>query len=150
MAKLSYGAESPLSPDQIVRGASDFTERRLAIWPNISDGYYEVHAVAQTSADVTEGSDLFGGIWAREHYDWSEPNTVRATIQESNVFQRGGVWEMRVEGENRGSRVEVRYHRQAKGLKGHLVGALTQLMGRRVLTRDLQKTLGILEGDARP
>ena len=149
MAKLSYGADSPLSPDVIVKGASDFTERRPTIWPSISDRYYKVHEVAGTSADVTEGSDVFGGIWARELYDWSQQNTVRATIQESNIFKQGGVWELQVEGTDRGSTVEIRYHRQAKGLKGHLIGALTQLMGRRVLSRDLKKTLAILERDAR-
>ena len=149
MAKLSYGADSSISPDRVLSGTTDFTERRPEIWPNISRKYYEVHEVGKTSADVTEGSDLFGGIWARERYDWSNPNMVRATIQESNIFKQGGLWEMHVEGKDRGSRVEVRYHRQAKGLKGRVVGALTQVMGRRVLTRDLNKTLDILEREAR-
>lgn len=149
MAKLSYGADSPIPPDRVLRGAIDFTERRPEIWPSISRKYYEVHDVGKTSADVTEGSDVFGGIWARERYDWSNPNRVRATIQESNIFRQGGVWEMHVEGKDRGSRVEVLYHRQSKGLKGRLVGALTQIMGRRVLTRDLKKTLDILEREAR-
>jgi hypothetical protein len=149
MAKLSFSVDSPLPPDRVLRGATDFTERRPEIWPNISRKYYEVHEVGKTSADVTEGSSFFGGIWARERYDWSNPNTVRATIQQSNIFEQGGVWEMRVEGKDRGSRVEVDYHREAKGLKGRLVGALTQIMGRRVLTRDLKKTLDILEREAR-
>jgi hypothetical protein len=149
MAKLSFSVDSPVPPDRVLKGATDFTERRPEIWPNISRNYYEVHEVGKTSADVTEGSDVFGGIWARERYDWSKPNAVTATIQESNIFKRGGIWEMHVEGKDRGSRVAVDYHRQAKGLKGRLVGALTQVMGRRVLTRDLKKTLDILEREAR-
>ena len=147
MAKLSFSVNSALPPERVLKGATDFSERRPDIWPNISRKYYEVHEVGKTSADVTEGSDLFGGIWARERYEWTKPNTVRATIQESNIFKQGGIWEMHVEEEDRGSRVEVNYHRQAKGVKGRLVGGLTQVMGRRVLTRDLEKTLDILESE---
>jgi hypothetical protein len=145
MAKLRFGVDSAVSPDRVLKGATDFTERRPEIWPNISRKYYEVHEIGTTSAEVTEGSDLFGGIWARERYEWSRPDTVRATIQESNIFQPGGIWEIHVEGRDHGSHVEIIYHRQAKGLKGRLVGALTQVMGRRVLSRDLKKTLDILD-----
>ena len=38
---------------------------------------------APAEADVTEGS---GGIWERLHYDWSDPNHVKLTTTDSNMF----------------------------------------------------------------
>ena len=148
MPKLRLSADTRVSPDRVLQGAIDFTDKRPDIWPGISRKYYEVHQVGGMSADVTEGSDMFGGIWARERYDWSEPNTVRATIQESNIYHPGGTWEMRVEPRDGGSHVEVRHDRRAKGLTGRLMAPLTKVMGPRVLTRDLEKTLEILEREA--
>jgi hypothetical protein len=143
MAKVRFSADSSVSPERVLAATTDFSDRRPEIWPRISRKYYAVHEVGDNWAEVTEGSDMMGGIWARERYEWSEPNTVRATIVDSNIF-KSGIWEMRVEPRNGGSHVEVNYHRQSKG-KGRLMGAIVTLMGRRVLPADLKKTLQILE-----
>lgn len=146
MAKLTYGTDSMLGPRPILSAAVDFSERRPEIWPAISRKYYRVHELGDCCADVTEGSDVMGGIWAHERYEWSEPGVVRATIQDSNVFQKGGVWELRaVPNERGGSRIEVLNHRQAKGVKGHILGALLQLTGRKVLTKSLEQTVAMVE-----
>jgi len=90
-----------------------------------------------------------GGVWARERYEWSEPGLVRATVQDSNVFQKGGVWELRATPNgNGGTRIEVLNHRQAKGLKGHIIGALLQLTGRQALTKSLERTVALVERNA--
>ncbi len=148
MAKLSYGTDSKTQPEPILRAAVNFTERRPDYWPSISRKFYRVHELGDCSAEVTEGSDSMGGIWAREHYEWSQPGLVRATVQDSNVFQKGGVWELRaLPKEGCGTRIEIVNHRQAKGLKGHVVGALLQLSGRKMLTESLARTVAIVERD---
>ena len=146
MAKLSYGADCKLGPQPILSAAVDFSDRRPDLWPAISRRYYRVHELGDCCAEVTEGSDVMGGVWARERYEWSEPGLVRATVQASNVFQKGGVWELRVEPKgNGGTRIEVLNHRQAKGWKGHILGALLQLTGRQALTKSLEQTVALVE-----
>ncbi len=146
MAKLNYGTDSTLGPQPILNAAVDFSTRRPEIWPNISRKFYRVHELGDCCADVTEGSDFMGGIWARERYDWSAPGLVRATVQDSNVFQKGGVWELRATPKaDGGTRIEVLNHRQAKGFKGHIMGALLQLTGRTMLAKSLEQTVAMVE-----
>jgi hypothetical protein len=103
---------------------------------NIDPEVYKVHSKSATSADVTEGSAVIGGIWAREAYDWSEPNTVRATVQDSNAFQPGGTWQLRVTSRPEGCcTIEVLSHRQALGFKGRVIGTMLTLMGSKVLPK---------------
>jgi hypothetical protein len=146
MPRLSYGTDSRLGPQAILSATVDFSEKRPDIWPAVSRKFYRVHELGDCCAEVTEGSDVMGGIWARERYDWSQPGVVRATIQDSNVFQKGGVWELRTAPNGKGgTRIEVLNHRQAKGPKGHILGALLQLMGRQALTKSLEQTVALVE-----
>lgn len=145
MAKLTYGAETTASPDAVVAAARDFSDHRPELWPQLDRSRYEVHEVDDTHAVITEGTDTIGGIWARERYEWPEPRLVRATVEESNVF-RTGVWELEAQPlPDGGSRVEVRNHRRARGLRGHVLGAVLQLAGRRMLTAALAETLARVE-----
>lgn len=149
MAKLSYGTDSNTQPEPILRAAVDFTERRPEYWPNISRRFYRVHQLGDCWAEVTEGSDVMGGIWARERYDWSQSGVVRATVQESNIYKSGGVWEMRTRSkEGGGTRIDVLNHRQAKGIKGHVIGAMLQLSGGKMLAKSLAHTVAHVELDA--
>jgi hypothetical protein len=146
MAKLNYGVDSRLGPEPLLSATVDFSARRPEIWPSISRKFYRVHELGDCCAEVTEGSDVMGGMWARERYDWTTPGVVRATIQDSNVFKRGGVWELRaLPNGSGGTRIEVLNHRQAKGLRGHVIGALLQLSGRKMLTQSLAQTVAIVE-----
>jgi hypothetical protein len=61
------------TPEQLVAALTDFGPGRAELFPNSADDYLEVHDQGGTEADVTEGS---GGVWEREHYDWSDPNHV--------------------------------------------------------------------------
>jgi hypothetical protein len=79
------------------------------------------NSAAKTGAVVREGTDVMGGIWAEERYDWTEPGIVRATVRDSNAFVAGGTWEMRVRPDNGGSNVELIWHREGKGIKGRVV-----------------------------
>ena len=146
MAKLNYVVDSSLGPEPILSATVDFSEGRPEIWPAISRKFYRVHELGDCCAEVTEGSDVMGGVWARERYDWTTPGVVRATVQDSNVFKKGGVWELRtLPNEGGGTRIEVLNHRQAKGLKGHMIGAILQLSGRRMLAESLAETVAKVE-----
>jgi len=146
MAKIRFDLESTLAPAALLAAATDFTARRPDLWPNIDRGVYQLHASGEGWAEVTEGSSVMGGIWARERYEWSTPGCVRATVQDSNVFRAGGVWELAATAlDGGGSHVSVLNHRQAKGLKGHLLGAMLALVGGKVMPLATQRTLELVE-----
>jgi hypothetical protein len=147
MPKFSFSVDSSVPPNQILAAAADCSDRRPELWPGISRKLYEVRETADTHAVVREGTDMpGGGVWAVERYDWSEPGVVRGTVVESNIFQPGGVWELRASPRPEGgSHIEVSAHRKAKGLKGHLVCGLVQAMGARPHRKSLLETLEILE-----
>lgn len=142
MTQVQFTLETPVPAERILAAAIDFSERRPELWPNISRRFYKVHEIGETWAEVTEGSDTMGGIWARERYDWSTPGTVRATVQESNVFQPGGTWQIRIQSaETDGSRIELTRNRRGKGIKGRVIESTLAVAGRKVLSAGLQQTL---------
>ncbi|HEY8951262.1 MAG TPA: SRPBCC family protein [Candidatus Dormibacteraeota bacterium] len=149
MAKIHFSIDSDLTAETVLAVAGDFSDRRPHYWTSIDPEIYRVHARTATSAEVTEGSAIMGGIWAREAYDISEPDTVRARVQDSNVFQPGGVWELRATPRPEGGcHIEVLNHRQARGFKGHILGAMMTLMGGKLLPKSLQQTLEIVGKEA--
>jgi hypothetical protein len=142
MANVTFSIDSELPAEAVLAMATDFSENRLRYWPNIDPKVYKLHGKSTTSADVTEGSAMLGGIWARESYDWSEPHTVRATVQDSNAFQPGGIWQLRATPRPEGGcHIEVVNHRVARGLKGSVIGAMLTLMGSQVLPKQFRQTL---------
>lgn len=150
MAVFNFTLESRLPSAAVLDAATDFTDRRPHLWANIDPRVYAVHRLAPGRAEVTEGSAVFGGVWARESYDWSRPGIVRATVQESNVFRPGGTWELHATAQpGGGCRVDVFVRRQARGARGHVLGALMALGGRRIQKQSLQQTLAIVAEEAR-
>jgi hypothetical protein len=144
MARVHFTLETPVPADEVLAAAIDFSDRRPDLWPNISRRLYTVHEVGDTWAEVTEGTNTMGGIWARERYDWSKPGVVRGTVQESNVFRPGGMWEIRVQPTiTGGSRIELMRDRRGKG-KGKFIESMLSIVGRKVLSSQLQQTLDIL------
>jgi len=99
MAHVVVEKDSRLTPHEIIGALTDFSARRLELWPNIDRKYYEVHQVSTTSADVTEGSN---GIWERTEYDWSEPGKVRIRVVDSSTFRPGSYWFYSVEPRHEG------------------------------------------------
>ncbi len=145
VANIKFTIDSELPAEAVLAAATDFNERRPHLWPNIDPKVYRVHGKTSTTADVTEGSAVFGGIWAREAYDWSQPNTVRATVQDSNAFQPGGTWQLRATPRPEGGcHIEVTNHRVARGFKGRVIGTMLTLVGAKVLPAQLKLTLDII------
>ena len=91
---------------------------------------------------MTEGTDLLGGVWAREHYDWSEPGVVRLRLVDAIDFEPGTVIEYRTTPRSDGGcHVAVDFQRIAASPRGRLVGFLVQLAGSRRFAADLRETL---------
>jgi hypothetical protein len=146
MIEIRFEVDTPLSPQQVRAAATDFSERRPQIWSGIDPQRFTVHALGDTNAEVTEGGREFGGIWARERYDWSDPHLVVARVLDSNVFRPGSRWELRVRPTPAGgSRVEWASLRQPRSLKGRLVVLILRVAGRQLLRGYLQKTLAKLD-----
>ena len=142
MAKIHYEADGPVSADRFIAALTDFGPRRPELWPGLDTKFYELHELGDTWADVTEGTDIFGGVWARERYDWSEPGIVRLTLQEAPDFVPGTTTAYRVTSNaDGGCHVAVDFHRTARSMRGRLVGFLVTLAGRRRFAAELREML---------
>jgi len=145
MARIHYEADGAIAPERFIAALTDFSPRRPELWPNLSPRYYRLNELGDTWADVNEGTDVLGGVWARERYDWSEPGRVTLTLIASPSFRAGTVIDYRVTpGPDGGCHVGVDFHRIARSLNGRIVGAVVQLDGARRFTADLQVTLARL------
>jgi hypothetical protein len=142
MTTILLTVTTPVAPERIVSAFTDFTTQRLHTFPNIDQRYYQVHALGATSAEVTEGSTFFGGVWERAHYDWSQPGEITITVQASNTFTAGSFWHYHITaGENGGSQVDFTVHRVGKNLKGQVLATMLRVFGRRIFRQDLDQTL---------
>jgi hypothetical protein len=147
MARVRYEAEGTLTPQRFTAALTDFTDRRPAVWPGLSPRLYRVHEVGDTWAEATEGSDVLGGIWARERYDWATPGVVTIECLESPFFQSGPTATWRVSPTASGCHVDVDLHRIARSPRGFLVGAVVQLMGKRRFAAELRTALARLAAE---
>jgi hypothetical protein len=152
MAHVVADVDTKASPERVIGALTDFSARRLELWPNIDRSLFEVSSRGEQSADVTEGSSAFGGIWERAHYDWSRPGEVRLDVQDSNTFQPGSFWSYQVTpGPDGGSHVHMEFDRRPRNLKGSFVGGLLSLFGNRIFSKSLRETLNRIErSDAPP
>jgi hypothetical protein len=140
MATIQFEIASPVEPDAVIQALTDFSERRTPLWPAIDPKVYRVHEVSDSSAVVTEGTDMLGGIWATERYEWDGSGTVRATIHESNFWHPGGTWELTaVRRDGGGSTLKVKRDRRAKNTRARVLELIMRLAGARVLAKELLK-----------
>src|SRR2546423_3844985 len=147
MARVRYDADGALTPQRFIAALTDFSDRRPAMWPGLSARLYRAHEVGGTWAEATEGSDVLGGIWARERYDWSTPGVVTIGIVESPFFRTGTTTTWRVSPTASGCHVEVDLHRIARSPRGYLVGALVELVGKRRFAGELRTVLARLAAE---
>lgn len=146
MATIRYSADGAISPERFISALTDFSDRRLAVWPNLDAKFYKLHDRGDTWAEVTEGTDVLGGVWARERYDWSKPGRVVLQVVESAAFRPGTTIEYTVTPRpGGGCHVEVVSSRIPTSWRGRLLGWILQVIGARRLARDLGTTLTRLE-----
>jgi hypothetical protein len=101
----------------VIEAARDFTPRRAELWRDVYVEHLHVHEQGETWADVTEGNPWpIGLVWERLRYDWSQPDALRGTVIDSNLFRPGSTWEIRATAAaGGGSRVEVTAVRKLRG-----------------------------------
>ena len=142
MARIHYEADGPVTTERFIAALTDFSDRRPELWPGLDARFFKVHELGDTWAEVTEGTDVLGGVWARERYDWSQPGLVRLKQIESADFRPGTVTEYRVTpGPGGDCHVAVDFHRIARSARGRFVGAIVQLTGARRFRGELRTAL---------
>ena len=143
MAHVSTDRSTTVPPEVVLGALTDFSDARLALWPNIDREHYEVHELSGTTAEVTEGSR---GVWERSHYDWSRPGTVRIEVVDSNAFKPGSWWMYLVETRPQGgSRVHLEFQRDPRNAKGFLLSSVLSVAGHKIFSDFLGETLRRLE-----
>jgi len=146
MAHVVTELDTTASPDRVIAALTDFSPRRFELWPNVDRNYFKLESTGDTSAEVVEGSSVFGGVWERGRYDWSRPGTVRIDVKDSNAFQPGSYWVYEVTPrDNGGSHVHMEFDRRPRNLKGYAVGAVLSLVGRKMYGKLLSETLRRVE-----
>ena len=154
MTTIRVVTESTLRPDRILYAARDFSARRAEVFPAVSVPKLEVHSETETSADVTEGTRAgFGDNWERCDYDWTRPDSVTATVKESNVYAvPGSSWEVTATPKDGGSQVEMTWIREFRGnARGRIFGTAFRLLGQRIFNkygRDIIENLEKVEAGA--
>src|SRR5439155_11518347 len=130
MAKIEMDIETKASPEAVVRALTDFSDRRPDIWSALSREFYEVYSVGETSDDVREGQTKPFKVWAKEHYDWSEPGTVVSTVKEAGFVKPGSsVTTTATPGEGGGTRVHIVWERFPTSAKGWVAVAMMKATG---------------------
>ncbi len=141
MVAVTFTADTPAPPDVVIAALTDFSPRRVEVWPNIDAEHFTVHEVGNTWAEVTEGSAAGGGVWERARYDWSKPGIVRLTVVDSNVFTAGSFWQYTISPQGSGSRVVCSMQRTPRNFKGRLIALAIKLVGVKRFKTDLLKAL---------
>lgn len=139
MPRIEIDVESSASPERVIAGLTNFTERRPELWPGLNPQKYRVYEVGDTWADVQEGNN--DKIWARERYDWSTPGTVRWTVQQSSFSTTGDFVEVVVKAKpGGGSRIHLTWSRRGRTL------AAKAMVGLIALSRGLPVKQSIMAG----
>jgi Polyketide cyclase / dehydrase and lipid transport len=147
MAKVDLDVETSLPPERVREALLDFSERRPDVWPGLTRSLYELYSVSETSADVKEGTKMpFGSVWAREHYDWSDPQTVSWTVRESNFCAPGSFVSATLEPrEGGGTRIHVHWERTGTTLAGRIATGLIAATRGRPVRASIENGLRRLE-----
>ena len=143
MATIHLHQTTTATPQQFVAGLTDFGPGRSELFGFSTDGFLTVHEQGPGHADVTEGS---GAAWERLHYDWSDPHRVVLTTTDSNIWGGASGFTYTLKRQPDGTTaVDVVVVRDGKNIKGRAVALALRAAGRRVLGRQLRRTLKAIE-----
>ena len=143
MATIHLHETTTATPEQFVAALTDFGPGRSDIFGRSADEYLKVHDQGADHADVTEGS---GGIWERLQYDWSDPHRVVMTTTDSNTWGGASGHTYTLTPQPDGTTdVDVVVVRDGKNFKGRVIGAGLAVAGKRVLGKELGKTVKAIE-----
>lgn len=146
MPTVHVAEKTHLPPEQVLRAAQDFSERRAELWADVHVEHLTVHGSGATWADVTEGSRTPVGLtWERSTYDWSRPGSLKATVTDSNVFAPGSTWEIKAQESRGGTLVHVVAIRRLRG-RGRLYAPIFRLgLARKMARQRLRHFLASVE-----
>jgi len=131
---LEFDFHTTATPDQVVEMLTDFSDARPDRWPALSRQFYEVYSVGETEADVREGQEK-PKIWAREHYDWSQPGKVTWTVVDGSDLGKGSFVSLIAKpGGAGGADVHVVWERSGTTTKGRVIVTMMRFAGTRILS----------------
>jgi hypothetical protein len=138
--------DAQAQPDAIRRALLDFTDRRPEIWPGITPNLYEVYEVGDTWADIREGTKMPGtAVWAMEHYDWSDPETITWTVKESNFCAPGSYVSATITPiPSGGSHIHVIWNRTPTTLVGRMATLMIRLTRGRPVAASMKQGIANL------
>jgi hypothetical protein len=139
MPSTEFTVHTTLAPSEVMTFFTDFGPDRAKRGPNTDEAHFRVHDQGPDWAEVTEGNAMG---WERERYAWdTEAGTVTIDTLDSNLWGPGSGWTYRLSGVDGGTDVHVTLRREAKGLRGRLLGALIPVAGSRVLGKQFRSVL---------
>ena len=125
MSVTRFRMQSTLSPAAVVAVLTDFSLTRPQAWPTIDDEHFQVHAIGEFWADVTEGT---AAAWERARYDWDDnKGVVTVSTLDSKLFGPGGGWTFTMTAAEGGSIIDIELVRQPQGFKRRLLAGLLPL-----------------------
>ncbi len=143
MSTIHLHQTTTSTPEQLIAALTDFGPGRSEVFGRSGDDYLKVHDQGPDRADVTEGS---GGIWERLHYDWSEPDRVVMRTTDSNIWGGDSGHTYTFTRQSDGTTdLDAVVVRDGKNFKGRALGAVLGVFGKRVLGRELEKTVKAVE-----
>ena len=120
MPTIHLHQETTATPEQFVAGLTDFGPGRSELFGNSADSYLKVHSRGADQADVTTtDSNTWGG-------------------------QSGFTYTLKPKPDGT-TDVDVVVVREGKNLKGKAIGALVGVVGKRVLEKQLERTVKAIE-----
>ena len=143
MATIHLQETTTSTPEQLLAGLTDFGSGRSELFGRSADGYLKVHDQGPDRADVTEGS---GGVWERLQYDWTDPNRVVMTTTDSNLWggHSGHTYTFTRQPDGK-TEVDAVVVREGKNFRGRALGLVLTVFGKRVLGKELGKTVKAIE-----
>jgi hypothetical protein len=143
MSTIHFHQSTTSTPEQFIAGLTDFGPGRSKVFANSADSYLKVHRQGAREADVTEGS---GGIWERLLYNWSDPNHVKLTTTDSNVFGGASGYTYSLSPQPNGTTdVVLVIVREGKNFKGRVLSAVLGTIGKRSLEKAFIKSVKAIE-----
>jgi hypothetical protein len=143
MSTIHFHQMTSSTPEQFIAGLTDFGPGRSKLFSNSADSYLKVHHRGTHDADVTEGS---GGVWERLHYDWSDPNHVKLTTTDSNVFGGASGYNYTIARQPNGmTDVDVVIVREGKNFKGRALSGVLGTIGKRSLEKAFTNSVKAIE-----
>ena len=143
MATIHFHLRTTATPEQFIAGLIDFGPGRSKLFENSADAYLKVHSQGAHEADVTEGS---GEVWERLHYDWSNPQHIKLTTIDSNVFggASGHTYTLTPRPDGT-TEIDVVLVREGKNLKGRVIAGVLGTVGKRSLAKAFARSVKAIE-----